>query len=274
MSDATVIAVVNRKGGVGKTTTAATLAHGLARKIEPDGGRVLLIDLDPQGHASRVLGVESNGADLARLLLGQQSIKQAIVSADRSADGGPARPNLYVIPTSNELAQAKLQLAVSSFATMVQGGAAAPFDELLEKRLGALRKAFQYIVFDCPPSLDMLERSVYRMVQHAVVPVKTDYLGVIGTLQHTDDIVAAQTSGLDVRVSMVVPTFVRPNEVLARQVVESLVKQYTRKRVSRPVPQRVALEQCVAEGKTIFEYEPDNEAAKSYQDLVDKVYAL
>ncbi|MBK9055798.1 MAG: ParA family protein [Chloroflexi bacterium] len=169
---------------------------------------------------------------------------------------------------------AKTQLVVSSFAQMVQGGATASLDDLLEQRLGKLRQAFRYIIFDCPPSLDVLERSVYRMVQHAIVPVKTDYLGVVGTLQHTTDIVAAQTQGMDVRVSMVVPTFMRPNEVLARQVVESLVKQYTRKRVSRPVPQRVALEQCVAEGKTIFEYEPDNEAAKSYQDLVDKVYAL
>ncbi|MBK9053974.1 MAG: ParA family protein [Chloroflexi bacterium] len=274
MAEAITIAVVNRKGGVGKTTTAASLAHGLARKVEAEGGRVLLIDLDPQGHASRVLGVEANGADLAQLLLGQQTIKQAVVSADRSKSDGPSRPNLFVIPTSNALAAAKTQLVVSSFAQMVQGGATASLDDLLEQRLGKLRQAFRYIIFDCPPSLDVLERSVYRMVQHAIVPVKTDYLGVVGTLQHTTDIVAAQTQGMDVRVSMVVPTFMRPNEVLARQVVESLVKQYTRKRVSRPVPQRVALEQCVAEGKTIFEYEPDNEAAKSYQDLVDKVYAL
>ncbi len=274
MAEAITIAVVNRKGGVGKTTTAATLAHGLARKVDAEGGRVLLIDLDPQGHASRVLGVEANGADLAQLLLGQQTIKQAVVSADRSRSDGPLRPNLFVIPTSNALAAAKTQLVVSSFAQMVQGGATGSLDDLLEQRLGKLRQAFRYIIFDCPPSLDVLERSVYRMVQHAIVPVKTDYLGVVGTLQHTTDIVAAQTQGLDVRVSMVVPTFMRPNEVLARQVVESLVKQYTRKRVSRPVPQRVALEQCVAEGKTIFEYEPDNEAAKSYQDLVDKVYAL
>src|SRR5690606_5147022 len=157
------------------------------------------------------------GADLAQLLLGQQTIKKAVVSADRSRSDGPLRPNLFVIPTSNALAAAKTQLVVSSFAQMVQGGATGALDDLLEQRMGKLRHAFRYIIFDCPPSLDVLERSVYRMVQHAIVPVKTDYLGVVGTLQHTTDIVAAQTQGLDVRVSMVVPTFMRPNEVLARQ---------------------------------------------------------
>ncbi|MBK9055797.1 MAG: ParA family protein [Chloroflexi bacterium] len=70
MAEAITIAVVNRKGGVGKTTTAASLAHGLARKVEAEGGRVLLIDIDPQGHASRVFGDEANAADLAQLVIG------------------------------------------------------------------------------------------------------------------------------------------------------------------------------------------------------------
>ena len=101
---AKVYAVVNRKGGVGKTTTAVTLAHGLAhglaQKIE-GRGHVLIVDLDPQGNVSHSLGLRSNGRDLAAVLTGEVKAEEAIIRADRSEDNGSHRPNLWVLPSSD-----------------------------------------------------------------------------------------------------------------------------------------------------------------------------
>ena len=102
-----VLAVANRKGGVGKTTTAITLAHGLARRIEAAGGRVLLVDFDPQGNVATSLKLESREHDLADLLLDRCTFRDCIISADRAGDGFP-RPNLFVIPSSDSLAEAKV----------------------------------------------------------------------------------------------------------------------------------------------------------------------
>lgn len=144
-------------------------------------------------------------------------------------------------------------------------------DNLLESKLGVLRNAFAYIIIDCPPSLDMLERAVYKFADEVIVPVKVDYLGIAGTVQHTDNIVQAQVSGIDIKIAMVVPTFVHPRETMDKQVIATLVKQYSRGRVAKPILERVALKHCVADGRTIFEYEPDSIVAQAYDWLAEKV---
>ena len=100
-----VFAIANRKGGVGKTTTAITLAHGLAKKIEASDGRVLIIDFDPQGNVATSLNLQLRDFDLADLLLDRCSFKDCVISANRS-DNGYARPNLFVLPSSDTLADA------------------------------------------------------------------------------------------------------------------------------------------------------------------------
>ncbi|MCB0202536.1 MAG: AAA family ATPase, partial [Anaerolineae bacterium] len=99
---AKVYTVENRKGGVGKTTTAVTLAVGLARRLHEDGGgNVLVIDMDPQGDAARGLGLDPNGRCVSNVLLGDGDVdilRENVMSADRGDDGGPSRPNLYVLP--------------------------------------------------------------------------------------------------------------------------------------------------------------------------------
>ena len=110
---ARIFAVMNRKGGVGKTTTAVSLAHGLARSIE-GAGHVLIIDLDPQGNVATSLGLTANGKDVARVLTGEVAAEKAILHADRSKSGGPARPNLWVLPASDALADAKLTLVTNA----------------------------------------------------------------------------------------------------------------------------------------------------------------
>lgn len=269
-----VFAVMNRKGGVGKTTTAVTLAHGLSERA-----RVLLVDLDPQGNCSTSLGVRVNGANIANLLTNDKvSVRESLVSADRSKSGGPPRPNLLLIPANDELARAKAYLiareAASAVAAKFGGGSSGlvGIDDILVEKMGILRDVFDYIILDCPPSLDALQGAVYRFADAAIVPVKVDYLGAVGTVQHTEDIIAAQDDGINIRIGLVVPTFVRAREVLAQDILKSLVKKYGRNRVAAPIPQSVKVEQSPASGGlTIFEYAPDSDPAKAYRKLVEKV---
>jgi chromosome partitioning protein len=277
---AKVYAVVNRKGGVGKTTTAVTLGHGLARKIA-GRGHVLIIDLDPQGNVAHSLGLSLNGRqDIASVLTGDLPAEEAILSADRQTDNGPSRPNLWVLPATDALANAKLTLVTNAALSSVldqfggrDGRRTVATDELLRTYLSKAVAAFDYILLDCPPSLDMLSTAVYHFADEAIVPVKVDFLGVGGAARHTQNIIDAQARGIDIKVGWIVPTFVRARELLARQMLEALVAGYGQSRVADPIPQSVAVEQApAAGGQTLFEYAPDSGAAEAYWKLVERVH--
>lgn len=275
-----VIAVMNRKGGVGKTTTAISLAHGLALKLEGGGrGHVLLVDLDPQGNCATALGLQPGAADIANLIAGTGSLKENVIRADRSEGGGPARPNLFLIPASDALADARQRLtteyALEMVASLTGGGKApAPIDEVLNNRLGQARQVFRYIIIDCPPSLSSLRNAVYKFADSVMVPVKVDYLGAAGAATHTNNVIDAQAAGININVGWVVPTFVRSRQRLARQVLASLRQRYGPAHVTEPIPSSVKLEEApaVGGGLTIFEYADDSAPAIAYRAVVDQVY--
>lgn len=276
---AQVFAIVNRKGGVGKTTTAVSLAHGLARLIEGKG-HVLLVDLDPQGNVTHSLGLDPAGRDIARVFTGELRAEDAIVHADRSdEEGGPARPNLWVLPASDALAEAKLQLVTNAaLGTVMEqfGGSGkrpVPTHQLLQTYLANALTTFDYIILDCPPSLDMLGTAIYHFADEAIVPVKVDYLGVGGAARHTQNIIDAQARGVDIQVKFIVPTFVRAREILARQMLKALRDSYGVSRVVDPIPQAVVVEQAPASGGlTLFEYAPDSPVAQAYWKLAERTH--
>jgi chromosome partitioning protein len=272
---ARVYAIANRKGGVGKTTVAVTLAAGLAAK----GATVLLVDLDPQGNVAPSLGVRPRDFTVADILIGDCQPEDAIIPGS----GRVERPGLYVLPANGDLADVKIELVAEAATSAVvarMGGrrrtavAEAPaVDDLLNVRLKKAQAAFDFIVVDCPPSLDMLAHAVYRFADAAIVPVRPDFLGTAGTAQHTHDIVEAQKEGVDIRIEWFVPTFVRAREILARQMLASLVKTYGQQRVAPPIPQAVVVEQApAAGGLTVLEHAPDSPAADAFRKLIDLVY--
>jgi len=290
-----VLAVVNRKGGVAKTTTAINLAHGLSRKLmrrvapqdldkisDPSNlfqfqdthyyllGHVLLIDFDPQGHCARGLGIDTGKADIGDVLLEQRHITEAVISADRSTEGFP-RPNLWILPASDNLEHAKDILRAQAFAmpsTKNYG-----LVRVLEERLAVALERFTYIVLDCPPALDTFTQAVYQFADAAIVPVKPDYFSMAGTGQHISSIFEAQTRGIDIRIHTIVPTLNVARQNLDQQMVDELRATHGNM-VSDPIPRSQAVAEAPSMQQTIFEYDPRflNPATVAYQALVDRVY--
>jgi chromosome partitioning protein len=265
-----ILAIANRKGGVGKTTTAISLAHGLARKIEADNGRVLIIDFDPQGNVATSLNLEPREFDLADLLLDRCNFKDCVISANRSQNGFP-RPNLFILPATDSLAEAKSELMIKA---ALGGRKSVAVEDVLIQKLGFVRQLFDYTIIDCPPTLDSFSDAVYKLADEAIVPVKTDFLGEVGTARHTNDILEAQAYGIDIKIACILPTFYDQRLTIARSVLTTLVKHYGKATIAMPIPRSTLFEQAPAvDGQTIFEYQPDSIAAKAYQSVVDRIYA-
>ena len=300
-----VLAVVNRKGGVAKTTTAINLAHGLSRKllrrINPKDiskvedssqlfqfkdktyyimGHVLLIDFDAQGHCARGLGIQSKTADIGEVLLEQQHLSEAVISADRSDSGYP-RPNLWLLPSSDNLERAKEALRAYSTRNLLNElgipsnmpGNDYALLKILEDRLKLAVQRFDYIIIDCPPSLDAFTQAVYQFADAAIVPVKPDYFSIDGMGKHITNITEAQLRGIDIQIHTIVPTFNVKRQRLDRQLMSELIKIHGEK-ISTPIPRSQAVAEAPAFEQTIFEYDPRylNPATQAYQELVDRVY--
>lgn len=280
---AKVFTVENRKGGVGKTTTALTVAVGLAKKLQANGGgNVLVIDMDPQGDAARGLGLTPNGRCVSKVLLGNggvEILRANVISADRSREGGPARPNLYVLPATDELSDAKEDI-LTEFALLAArsmrtrgGGDDRHLVNVLDEKLGLTKQAFAYIIIDCPPTLDMLQQAVHQFANYAIVPVKVDFHGASATGRHTANILEDQAEGIDIKITAVVPTFVSSNHNLTKSMMDHINKTYGKQIVTQPIPNTVKVAEAPASGGlTILEYLPDSQAALAYQDLVERIY--
>jgi chromosome partitioning protein len=296
---AVVLAIINRKGGVGKTTTAVNLAHGLSRKlikrVDKDdldkvpaagqlyqylgnhyfiSGHVLIIDLDSQGHCAQALGVESGEADVGEVILGRQHLSQGVIPADRADDGYP-RPNLWILPASDTLERAKENLYSQSLTYFMDGFNSRDewLAQLLERRLSLTRERFDYVILDCAPGLDSFAHAVHKFARLAIVPVKPDYLSMSGTRQNTDHIRNMQLRGVDIKIHTILPTFCMSRQRLDREMIAELLERHGEK-VAEPIPRSQLAAEAPAYQISIFEIDPQhrNAATVAYQELVDRVY--
>ncbi len=244
----TIIAVINQKGGVGKTTTATNLAAQLASK----DSTVLLIDLDPQGNATSGLGIDREVEPTTyEVLFGHAALDQAVRPADR--DG------LYILPANANLAAAEVELVS------------------LEQREYALRRslevaAYSYIIIDCPPALGLLTINALSAATSILIPVQAEYYALEGLgqlLATVQRVKEGLNPGLDLL--GVVLTMYDKRTSLSEQVMQELKNHFGEKLFKTVVPRNVRLAEAPSFGKTIFEHDRWSKGARAYKNVAKEV---
>lgn len=238
-----VLAVFNQKGGTAKTTTAVSVAAGLARA----GKRVLLVDTDGQGNVATSLGLKVERSLYHVLVMGLP-YRDAVVTA---------RPNLDVLPANESLAAAELFLAGQR-----------QRDRVLAQRLAGVRDEYDYVVVDCSPSLSLLNQNALVLADGVLCPVACDYLSLIGVRQVLRTIKQVNRL-LSHSLSLwgVLPTLFDSRANICRDAVATLRESFGDVCLP-PVHFAIRAKEAPAQGKTLFEYAPGSPAALDYERVV------
>ena len=260
-----VIALLNQKGGVGKTTSTVNIGAALAEM----GKRVCLIDMDPQGHLSLHLGLdgETVGDTVYELLLEPDvPLEQVIVKV---------RPNLDCVPSRVDLAAAEIELANENDRLKRLGAKFAPF-----------MSDYDYILIDCPPSLGTLTLNALSMAQEVYVPMQAHFLAMQGFSKLLETVGEVCRNGVNVnlKVSGVILCMHEKHSTLVREVVGELDGFFEENRgspllsndarVLRPaIRKNIKLAEAPSFGQTIFDYAPWCPGALDYRTLAERIIA-
>lgn len=239
-----IIAIANQKGGVGKTTTAVSLAADLARR----GYTVILADLDAQGNASASLGLTPSPA-LLRLLLDRAPIGELLQEV---------RPGLQLLASDGSTARLKVALAGE------------PYRETILAR--ALQDApADFVLLDCGPGRDLLTDMAHEAAGEIVAPVACDHLALLGITQELETLQAVRAHGHAVEMTAILPTFWDATTTESRVNLQRLVDTFGAL-VLPAVPRSTRLRELPALGRTIWEHLPgDHPAAVAYTRLTERV---
>lgn len=244
-----VIAVLNQKGGVGKTTSTINIAAAIAR----EGKTVLVVDLDPQANATSGLGVNKEEVN--------NSIYEVLVSGVAVADAiiTTRIHGLYILPARTTLAAAEQEL-VSVMSR----------ESVLKQALGTL--AFDYVLIDCPPSLGLLSINALTVAQSVLIPVQTEFYALegLGLLMQTIQRVQAGLNP-DLKLLGIVMTMVDARNSLSAQVIAEVKKHFGDYVFQTFIPRNVKLAEAPSFGKTVFEHDKWSKGARAYKSLAKEL---
>ena len=246
-----IIAVANQKGGVGKTTTAINLSACLAEKEQ----NVLVIDIDPQGNTSSGLGIDKNNVEntVYELMLGEAELKDCIMVE--------VYPNLSVLPSNINLAGAEIELIGLENQQFI-----------LKTQIDKIRYEYDFIIIDCPPSLNTLTVNAMTAADTVLVPIQCEYYALEGLsqLMHTIDLVK-QRLNPNLEIEGVVFTMYDARTNLSLQVVENVKETLTNTIYKTIIPRNVRLAEAPSHGMPINIYDSKSAGAEGYRDLADEV---
>jgi chromosome partitioning protein len=250
------IALANQKGGVGKTTTAVSLAACLAER----GKKTLLLDLDPQGNATSAIGLEKPpGGSVYQALLGNAALTDSIRPTGLD--------NLEAIPSELDLSVAEVDVA-----------RAENYLQRLQFALTPIHNEgrYDFIIVDCPPSLGILTMNALAAVDSVIIPMQAEYFALEGLAVITRVLQQIRDSGANPTLELegIVLTMFDARTNLAQQVASEVRKHFAGKVYKTIIPRTVRLAEAPSFGKPITKYDPHSYAANCYRSLTDELLGV
>lgn len=246
-----IIAIINQKGGVGKSTTAVNLSVALGERNK----EVLLVDLDPQGNATSGLGVDKSKVkeDIYEVLLNDVPVERAIIP--------DVCEGLDLIPATIDLAGAEVEL-VNEIAR----------ENRLKTALGPLRGKYDYIFIDCPPSLGLLTINALVSADKLLIPIQSEFYALEGVTKLLDSMKRVKNllnPSLDI--FGVLLTMYDGRTTLSKQVADEVKKYFGKTVFKTMIPRTVKLSEAPSFGQPITEYDPTGKGAQAYINLAKEV---
>ncbi len=241
-----ILAIANQKGGVGKTTTAINLGAGLGALER----RVLLVDCDPQGNATRGLGVKAAPPHLYHALVGEAPLAEAIHPS--------GFPNLDIVPSQRDLVGVEVEFVGES-----------GWEKRLRNVLGQVEDRYDVILLDCPPSLGHLTVNALTAADGVLVPLQCEYFALEGISELVSTIGRIQQSGLNPKLAIagILLTMYDDRTNLSKDVAEEIRSHFAGKVFDAIVPRNIRLAEAPSHGLPIFQYDIKSRGAEAYLAL-------